>query len=472
MKSKYQFVQRLAAAASALLLVGGTLTAFAKGHVPVNKRPTPATWCANRCDAVVTDWSAAAVQIIKAADGYADPMAASRSLAMMHLAMHDAVNAARPKYARYALDTLPASANKADATVAAAVAAHDVLARLYPQSQVAPLLKAELEKTLLEAGVGASIDAGKTLGQAAAAAVLAARENDGSGQVEPFANGTRPGEYRFTAPFEFAAAPHWRHVTPFALSSPAQFRTAAPPALGSEEYAQAFDEVVRVGGKTADAERSADETQYAAFWYEFSDIGWNRIARTVSSGVKQDLWNRARTFALLNMAMADAYIAGWDSKYFHNFWRPVTAIQLAATDGNPNTAPDPAFEPLLVTPPVPDMPSTHSALGMAAAVVLSDAFGRDRAFSFASSSALPQNPVRRYRSFTEAALENADSRVKAGLHFRFAADAGLTLGRQVGEHVVRQALPHGASGSTSLQARRAGVQSRDATKPASDTSLN
>jgi hypothetical protein len=340
-------------------------------------------------------------------------------------------------------------ANSADATVAAAVAAHDVLAKLYPQPQAAPLLKAELEKTLLEAGVGTSIDASKTLGHAAATAVLAARIDDGSGHVEPHIKGTRPGEYRFTPPFDFAAAPHWRHVTPFALSSPAQFRTAPPPALDSDEYRQAFDEVLRVGGKAADAERSVDETRYAAFWYEFSDIGWNRIARTVSSGVKQDIWDRARTFALLNMAMADAYIAGWDSKYFYNFWRPVTAIQLAAIDGNPNTAPDPGFEPLLVAPPVPDMPSTHSALGMAAAVVLSDAFGRNRAFSFASSSALRENPIRSYRSFTEAARENADSRVKAGLHFRFAADAGLALGRQVGEHVVRQALPRAQQKSSS-----------------------
>jgi hypothetical protein len=403
---------------------------------------TSATWCAERCDAVITEWSLAAYQIIKAADGYQDPMAASRSLAMMHVAMHDAVNAVTPRYRRYALAAPPVGASRADATVAAATAAHDVLAALYPQPQAAALLKAELEKTTLEAGVGPAIEAGTALGRAAAAAVLAKRANDGSAGKEAYVEGTLPGQYRFTPPFNFAAAPHWRQVTPFALASAAQFRTAPPPALTSEAYRRDFDEVKRVGGKAGGSARSTDETHYAAFWYEFSDIGWNRVARAVSGRVKQDLWQRARTFALLNMAMADAYIAGWDSKYHYNTWRPVTAIHLAAEDGHPRTAPEKSFETLLPTPPVPDLPSTHSALGMAAAVVLADAFGGDRVtFTFASSSAMPTNPVRSFRSFSEAALENADSRVKAGLHFRFATDAGLLLGRQIGQHVIRNTLP-------------------------------
>jgi PAP2 superfamily/Vanadium chloroperoxidase N-terminal domain len=406
------------------------------------QRAPSAAWCAERCDAVITDWNLAAYQIIKAADGYQDPMAASRALAMMHVAMHDAVNAARPRYRRYALAAPPSSASRADAAVAAAAAAHEVLAALYPQPQVAALLKSELEKTMLEAGVGPSIEAGTQFGKAAAAAVLTKRANDGSAGKETYIEGTHPGDYRFTAPFNFAAAPHWRQVTPFALTSASQFRSAPPPALASEQYRRDFDEVKRVGGKFAGSARTTDETHYAAFWYEFSDIGWNRIGRAVAGRVKHDLWERARTFALLNMAMADAYIAGWDSKYHYNSWRPVTAIHLAAEDGNPRTAPDKSFETLLPTPPVPDLPSTHSALGMAAATVLADAFGGDHvSFIFASSSALPTHPVRSFRSFSEAARENADSRVKAGLHFRFATDAGLEMGRQIGQHVIRNALP-------------------------------
>jgi hypothetical protein len=278
------------------------------------------------------------------------------------------------------------------------------------------------------------------VGKAAAAAVLAKRKADGSAVKETYVLRTEPGQYRYTPPFDFAAAPHWRQVTPFALTHAAQFRSVAAPPLTSEAYRKDFDEVKRVGGKIASA-RSQDETHYAAFWYEFSDIGWNRIARVVSGRKQQDLWDRARTFALLNMALADSYIAGWDSKYHYNAWRPVTAIHLAESDGNPHTAPDARFETLLPTPPVPDMPSTHSVLGMAAASVLAHAFGDQVAFSFASPSALPGNPVRSFRSFSEAALENADSRVKAGLHFRYATTAGLEMGRRIGDHVTHHALP-------------------------------
>jgi hypothetical protein len=404
-------------------------------------RPVARTWCADRCDGVITDWNLTAFQVIKAGDGYGDPMAASRSLAMMHLAMHDAVNTVRPRHQRYALHDLPVGPQQADAAVAAAFAAHDVLVALYPQLAAQAIAQVQLERTLFEAGVGKSIDAGTAVGRSAAAAVLARRANDGASGSEVYFEGTQPGQYRFTPPFDFAAAPHWRHVTPFVLASASQFRTAPPPALASQSYRRAFDEVKQEGGKVSQR-RSADETHYAAFWYEFSDIGWNRVARAASAKVKQDLNERARTFALLNMAMADAYIAGWDSKYYYNFWRPVTAIHLAGSDGNPHTAPDPAFDPLLITPPVPDMPSTHSALGAAAAEVLADAFGSDQVqFSFASPSALPENPVRSFRSFREAARENADSRVKAGLHFRFATEAGLDLGRNIGQHANRYALP-------------------------------
>ncbi len=142
-----------------------------------------------------------------------------------------------------------------------------------------------------------------------------------------------------------------------------------------------------------------------------------------------------------NSVMADAYIAGWDSKFHYNLWRPETAIRMADADGNPQTAPDASFTPLLVTPPVQDYPSTHSALGAAAAVVLAETFGRDDvSFTFTSTSAMPANPQRSFKSFSEAARENADSRVKAGLHFRFATTAGLKLGEDIGRFAVRNSL--------------------------------
>lgn len=419
---------------------GSILSALAIASLAAST-PAPAagspTWCADRCDQIVIDWNLQTHQVIKAAEGYADPMAASRTLAMVHLAMHDAVNAAEPRYRGYAY--APRAHVRGDAAVAAAVAAHDVLAALYPQQK--DMARAALGAALLDAGVGPAVEQGRKIGAAAAAATLARRSEDGSRADEAYQPGTRPGEYRFVPGFDFIAAPHWRAVTPFSMRSPDQFRVAAPPELNSAAYAAAYEEVKLTGSKAPDAKRSTEQTQYAAYWYEFSDIGWNRIARTVARRKPQDLWQRARSFALLNAVMADAYIAGWDSKLHYNFWRPVTAIRLAAEDGNTRTDADAAWTPLLPTPPIQDHPSTHSALGAAAAVVLAHAFGGDHVeFTMASPTALAEAPQRSFTSFSAAAQENADSRVRAGLHFRFATEAGLRLGEQIGKQAAQRFL--------------------------------
>jgi hypothetical protein len=415
------------------LLIAGANAATT--HI-TDRRDTPHVWCSDRCDQVVVDWSSTAYQVIKAANDYQDPMAASRTLAMMHLAMHDAVNAVKPRYAPYATTTRDAGA---DPAIAAVTAAHDVLLQLYPSQKA--LLKAALDVSMQEAGIGQDVVKGNALGKIAASNILARRANDNSNGQETYRGSTAPGQYRFTPGFDFIAAPHWRTVRPFALTGPSQFRVAPPPALDSVEYTKAFNEVQQVGINGSSAKRTPDESQYAAFWYEFSEIGWNRLARSVAREHRQDLWDRARTFALLNVAMADAYIAGWDSKMHYNFWRPVTAIRLAANDRNSNTVPDATWTPFRPTPPIQDHPSTHSALGAAAAAVLAHSFGRDQIkFSFASMSADPANPAREFSSFSEAARENADSRVKAGLHFRFATEEGLKLGENIGRFTTAHLL--------------------------------
>ena len=384
---------------------------------------------------VILDWNRFAPQIIAADNGYVNPLPATRALAMMHLAMHDAVNAAAPRYATYAIRTVD---RQADPAVAAAQAAHDVLAATYPKQKQA--LETYLKQYLADAGVGPQVAKGVALGKRAAADIIAARSDDKSAAEELYREGTAPGEYRFVPGFDFVNMPHWRGVRPFALGSPSQFRVSPPPALASKEYARAFEEVKRQGARTTDA-RTLDESHYAAFWYELSDIGWNRIARVVWRDHPQDLWATARTFALLNAALADSYIAGWDSKMHYNFWRPISAIRLAAGDGNRATMPDATWESFLTTPPVQDYPSTHSVLGAAGAAVLAHAFGRDDiGFTFTSMSADSANPVRSFRSFSEAARENAESRVRAGIHFRFAIEAGLVLGQDIGRYTVRTLL--------------------------------
>ena len=437
MYSKFSASRQCRKAAATLLAAVVLVAASLAQAADVTPHRARSAWCADRCDELVIDWNATAYQVIKASDGYSDPLHASRALAMMHLAMHDAINAARPRYATYTSSERDAAS---DPAIAGVSAAHDVLAALYPKQQET-LLKAALDKSMVDAGLGADVVRGTALGKRVAADVLRRRAADGSGATEAYKPGDRPGQYRFTPGFDLVVHPQWRTVQPFALSNPGQFRVAPPPSLRSNAYTVAFNEVKSVGTKAADAKRIPDDTYLAAFWYEFSDIGWNRIARVVSRDHQQDLWQRARTFALLNAAMADAYIAGWDSKMHYDFWRPVTAIRAADTDGNPDTTADAGFTPLMVSPPVQDHPSTHSALGAAAATVLAHAFGRDHLkFTMASPSALPASPTRTFRSFSEAARENADSRVKAGIHFRFATDEGLKLGNNVGRHVAQTLL--------------------------------
>lgn len=407
---------------------------------PSLAHPGDRTWCGNRCDQVIIDWNLETYEVIKVASGYVDPMAASRVLAMVHLAMHDAVNAIEPRFEAFAYaPRSTASRRHADAAVAAAVAAHDVLIALFPTQKL--LVDARLDTILLDAGIGRNVADAKREGAAAAAAVLSKRAADGSANSETYTPGTEPGKYRYTPGWDFLASPHWGSVTPFALRSAQQFRVNPPPALDSEAYTKAFNEVKAVGSNAEDAQRTAEQTEYATYWYEFSDIGWNRIARNVARDKHQDLWQRARTFALLNSAMADSYIAGWDSKMLYDFWRPVTAIHLAEDDGNDQTSADPNWAPYLLTPPVQDHPSTHSVLGAAAAAVLAHAFGTDRVkFTMASPTALPTAPKRTFSSFSAAAWENGDSRVRAGLHFRFAVDSGLSMGNRIGNYTARTML--------------------------------
>ena len=260
---------------SAALAIGAL--GFANlAHAGAPVAPAGGAWCAPRCDELVIEWNLTAHQVFAAENGHADPLGATRTMAMMHLAMHDAVNAVQPRYASYALQERAAGA---DAAVAAVTAAHDVLLALHPKQ--ASLLKAQLQSALQDAGKGAAFVSGMARGARAAKAILERRANDGSAATETYIPGTRAGEYRYTPGFEFIALPHWRKLHTFALRDAAQYRVAAPPALDSAAYTRAFEEVKRLGAAEG-AQRTADQTHYAAFWYEFSEIGWNRITRVVA----------------------------------------------------------------------------------------------------------------------------------------------------------------------------------------------
>jgi hypothetical protein len=367
---------------------------------------------------------------------YQHSLMAARINAMVHLAMHDALNAIESKYSRYAFD---GNDKEADPIAALATAAHNVLANEIPERK--SFIDSAWEFTLSTVPDGIAKEKGIALGKLAAEALLNKRANDGNigevfGQVPP---SNTPGVYQAVPPFNFVFAPHWENLKLFSLESKDQFRPAPPPALNSETYTKDFNEV-KTNGMLNSSTRTANQTSYAKFWYEFSEAGWNRVARIAASVKDLNLLETVRLFALVNMAIADAYTAGWDAKMHYNFWRPYTAIRNASMDNNESTSPDAKWEPSEPTPPVQDYPSTHSALGNAGATVLARVLGDHFQFTMTSPTATPAGSSRSFHSFSQAANENADSRVQAGIHFRFSCKAGQELGSKIGNWTVEQHL--------------------------------
>lgn len=368
-----------------------------------------------------------------------NPLVATRIQALVHISMHDALNNISETYETYALvDT----DKKAHPIAAAASAAHTVLVVTFPDKK--SLLDSALQASLSKIPSGEELESGLALGFKAAQAVLSKHSNDGIFQnpVSEIPVSAEPGVYQPVPPTPFVFAPFWAKLTTFALENPDQFRVSIHPAITSDEYVKDFNEVKSKGAKDG-SKRTEEETAIAKYWYEFSEIGWNRITQNVAASKKTDLIATARLFALVNMALADSYTAGWDSKDHYNFWRPYTAIREAENDGNNSTSPDKGWESFLDTPPVQDYPSTHSVLGNAAATVLASLLGDNTTFSMTSPSADPNHATRTFNSFSSAALENADSRVLAGLHFRFSCTSGLDLGKKIGEWAVKNHLKPG-----------------------------
>jgi hypothetical protein len=236
-----------------------------------------------------------------------------------------------------------------------------------------------------------------------------------------------------------AVLPQWAEVTPFVLTTPWQYRLPGPPALVSEQYVRDFNEVKRLGSKNSTA-RTTTQAEIARYWYESSPAGWSRIVRIVAAQRGSDAWDSARLLALVNAAIADGYIAGADTRYHYDFWRPVSAIRDGDSDGNDATAGDAGWESYLNTPPLPDYPSTHSVAGGAAAAVLARFFGTDQiAFTMTSGPPFP-GITRSFTGFSQASQENADSRVYAGIHFRTACQDGIKLGESIGRRAFTQYL--------------------------------
>jgi hypothetical protein len=381
--------------------------------------------------AIIIEWNGIAYNAF-GGPAYQHSLMASRINAMMHIAIHDAINAAQPVYETY---TYKAKADNADVIAAAASAAHAVLLHEIPAKK--NFLDSALTKALATVKEGEAKTKGIEAGRQSALSIIALRENDGASEdpLGKLAQSSVAGVYQTVPPFDFVFAPNWLRLKPFGLQHSSQFRSAPHPALNSSEYTRDFNEVKEVG-KLNSATRKDDQTAYAKYWYEFSEAGWNRVAAIVAANKKLNLHDAARLFALVDIALADAYIAGWESKFHYNFWRPYTAIRRAAIDGNDATSADTSWVSSEPTPPIHDYPSTHSALGNAAATVLANVLGDNTSFTMTSPTGLPSANTRSFNSFKQAANENADSRVMAGLHFRFSCNAGQAMGDKVGNWIT------------------------------------
>jgi hypothetical protein len=378
-------------------------------------------------------WNQATLSAIQT-DG-TDPQFASRGMAMVQLAVFDSVNAIEGTPAYFVKTTAPAGASIEAAVDAAA---HDVLAYLYPAQQATFDALYASQLALLPSGT-ATTD-GVTVGQTVAAAVIARRANDGSRDFVDFEPGSAPGDWQPTPPaYAPALDPQWANVTPFALTGPSQFTPGGPPALSSTAWADAVNQVESLGAVNSTT-RTADQTQIAQFWNDAGGTAtppghWNAIAETVAQAQGDSLIDDARLFAELDVALADAGITAWNTKFTYTAWRPITVIQSGGDGVNSGVTADTGWYPLLTTPNFPEYVSGHSTFSAAAATVLDAFFGTSVSFS-TTEPTLP-GVTRSFTSFDQAAAEAGMSRIYAGIHFMFSNTDGHTAGQNVANWVLR-----------------------------------
>jgi len=390
----------------------------------------------------IAAWNQISEQAVKTA-GHPPPVAAL-DFAIVQLAVYDAVESIDGRYEPY-YTRVPGATGSMSA--AAAKAAHDTLAGLFPAQSAA--LDVAYANFLAANGVD-PLDPGTAVGAEVAANILALRANDGRfpPSPPPFLGSTAIGQWRPTpsllpgAPPTMAPGltPWVATVRPFTMQSDSQFRAAPPPALTSQVWTTDYNETKAVGSLTS-ATRTPEQTEIGYFWADSGPVLWQNALRYISQHYLSDTGDTARMYALAETAMADAQIACWDSKYFYNFWRPITAIRLGNTDGNPATAVDPNWQPLINTPNFPEYPSGHADISGAVAHMLRLFFATDElAFQMTTTNALAPQKTRSFTRFSQAEQEVIDARVYVGIHYRNSDTTAAAQGRSVANWVFRHAL--------------------------------
>jgi hypothetical protein len=387
---------------------------------------------------LVLEWNALMMQAIRASN--TAPTLSTRNLAILHLAFYDALAAIEGTHQPYRLQ--PPAPVGASPLAAVAAAGREVMRALYPS------FEARTEELYLfqerDFPPGAAGTDGVAVGLTAARGILAERGADGSSTQVPYIPSNAPGQWRRTPPFYRPPLdPHWRYVKLFALPDLEPFVPPPPPALSSEEYARDFNQVKILGERNSSV-RTAEQSLIAVFWSDFSYTAmppghWHEIAATIAAQTGLSLPETTRLFALLSLAQADAGVVCWEAKYRYNFWRPVTAIQRADEDGNPDTGADPAWDHYLVAPNFPEYTSGHSTFSKASAEVLTWFLGTD-AITFPTISDSVPGVTRTFHSLAACADEVGMSRIYGGIHFEFANREGKRSGAKVAHYVLANYL--------------------------------
>jgi hypothetical protein len=380
---------------------------------------------------VVTDWNLTAIEAMKVANIAGNPW--TRNMAMMHVAMSDAVNLVQHKYALYAPRGMAAPGASPEA--AAAAAARTILLQQVPSQKA--LIEVAFEASTKDIPDGAAKKDGIALGEKCAAAVLADRAQDGTVVPDTYRPVTTPGVWIPTTPPLFA---EYSRAKPWVMKSADQVRPSPPPDLKSEVYARDYNETKELGGAKS-TRRTPEQTAAVKFWSQLNFVpGWQEVARQLSVEKKLSLADNARLFALLNMGIANTIITDWDAKFAYNFWRPVTAIRNGDQDGNDATERDAGWTPLNATPMFPEFPSAAGIVAGVSIGVFEAVFGPKPATAVVVSDLLDPKLQRHYANAQQVADEVVAVRVWGGIHFRNSLEVGYGMGRKIADFMVENAL--------------------------------
>jgi hypothetical protein len=389
-----------------------------------------------RASDAVLEWNQVALAATVTAGQ--NPVAQIRSMTIVHVAMHDAVNLITGDYKTYLAAGPRRCVGSPEA--AAIASAHRALVGLFTSEAQVMQLNAARAASLAGRGLSET-DPGIELGELVAAAVLSLRSTDGSAQSQfpyvPSDAGT-PGVW---VPVGAAQAllPGWGKVTPWVIEKARRFRPEGPPSLRSRRYARDYNEIKELGALNS-LTRTPEQTEIARFWLASPSIIWNGVARRLVEARGSDLPSTARVLALMYLAAADASIVCWDAKYTYNFWRPITAIQHGDEDGNDRTDADASWVPLTATPQHPEYISGHSTNSAAMVTALSFVFGDDPGVPIVATSTTNPSLTREWTLLSDGVEEVIDARVYSGFHYRTTDEVGARVGQAVGRSVVRRVL--------------------------------